>query len=262
MMEPNLTDRVAQLLLDEITGGGYRLGEVLPPEQAIAERLGVSRTILREAIARLKVEGILESKQGRGLAVIANTRPLVLRIHGIQNDDVDSILAIVELRRGVEIEAAALAAERRTAGDLRQMRDALDRMGNAIGSGDVAAGVTADLDFHQSVFRATGNEHYRNFFDFLGLLLRRNLEVSRKRSASIAGRGQAAQDEHENIFASIERSDPVEAGRCARVHVINTEARLRGLHPLKRSSRPTAPTRTRVAAEASDGAVSVKAGRR
>ncbi|WP_420225550.1 FadR/GntR family transcriptional regulator [Pigmentiphaga litoralis] len=71
--EPNLTDRIAQRLMDEITGGQYQIGDVLPPEQAIADRYGVSRTVLREAVSRLKSEGIVSSKQGRGLQVIANS---------------------------------------------------------------------------------------------------------------------------------------------------------------------------------------------
>jgi GntR family transcriptional repressor for pyruvate dehydrogenase complex len=233
-MQTSLTDRVAQTLLEEITGGGYRIGEVLPPEQVIAQRLGVSRTILREALARLKVEGILASKQGRGLAVVSNARPLVLRIQQVPEDDADRILGIVELRRGVEIEAAALAAERRTLGDLQAMRDALDRMEHALRSGEIAAGTTADLDFHRSIACATGNEHYRNFFDFLGLLLRRGLEVSRRRSASVDGRERQAQEEHEAVYAAIEMSDPAEARFRARIHVVNTEARLRSLHFLKR----------------------------
>lgn len=63
----NLTDRVAALLREEITRGSLNPGDVLPPEQLIAERLGVSRTVLREAVSRLKVDGLVVSKQGRGL---------------------------------------------------------------------------------------------------------------------------------------------------------------------------------------------------
>ena len=237
----SLTDRVAQILFDELTGGGYRIGELLPPEQVIAQRLNVSRTILREAIARLKVEGILESRQGRGLCVIANSRPLVLRIQEVEDDDIERIIDLVELRRGVEIEATALAAERRRPADLQALRDALERMTSALDVGDVAAGAAADLDFHRAIARATGNQHYRNFFDFLSLLLRRGLEVSRKRSARVGGRELQAQQEHQAIYDAVERSDPAQARCRARIHVVNTEARLRSLHPLKRLSQPRSP---------------------
>lgn len=98
--EPNLTERITRMLMDEITGGQYQLGEILPPEQVIADRLGVSRTVLREAVSRLKAEGIVSSKQGRGLAVIANTPLSVLRLHAAGEEDVEQTLGIVELRRG------------------------------------------------------------------------------------------------------------------------------------------------------------------
>ncbi len=225
--EPNLTDRIAEMLLDEITSGDYQIGEVLPPEQAIATRLGVSRTVLREAVSRLKVHGVVQSKQGRGLTVIQTSRPSVLRMQAAEIGDADQVLRIVELRRGFEIEAAALAAQRRDDDDLAAMRQALRSMSAAIASGDVAVGVDADMEFHRCVARATRNEHYLSFFEFLAVLLKRNLRVSRSRSAKIAGRGAQAQKEHEALFAAIEKGDAELARQQARTHVDNTESRLR-----------------------------------
>lgn len=225
--EPNLTDRVTEMLLDEITSGNYQVGEVLPPEQTIATRLGVSRTVLREAVSRLKGDGIVQSKQGRGLTVMQTARPSVLRMQAADIGDADQVLRIVELRRGFEIEAAPLAAERRNEEDLAAMRLALRKMADAIASGDVAVGVDADMEFHRCVARATRNEHYLNFFDFLAVLLKKNLRVSRSRSAKIAGRGAQAQKEHEALFAAIEKGDVELARQYARTHVDNTEARLR-----------------------------------
>ncbi|KGD92143.1 GntR family transcriptional regulator [Achromobacter sp. RTa] len=225
--EPNLTDRVTEMLLEEITSGDYRVGEVLPPEQIIATRMGVSRTVLREAVSRLKGDGIVQSKQGRGLTVMQTARPSVLRMQAADIGDADQVLRIVELRRGFEIEAAQLAAQRRSEEDLAAMRRALRKMGDAIATGDVAVGVDADMEFHRCVARATRNEHYLNFFDFLAVLLKKNLRVSRSRSAKIAGRGAQAQKEHEALFAAIEKGDVELARQQARTHVDNTEARLR-----------------------------------
>ncbi|WMD19927.1 FadR/GntR family transcriptional regulator [Achromobacter seleniivolatilans] len=225
--EPNLTDRVTEMLLDEITSGDYQVGEVLPPEQTIATRLGVSRTVLREAVSRLKGDGIVQSKQGRGLTVMQTARPSVLRMQAADIGDAEQVLRIVELRRGFEIEAAPLAAERRSEEDLAAMRKALRKMADAIASGDVAVGVDADMEFHRCVARATRNEHYLNFFDFLAVLLKKNLRVSRARSAKIAGRGAQAQKEHEALFAAIEKGDVELARQHARTHVDNTESRLR-----------------------------------
>lgn len=225
--EPNLTDRVTEMLLEEITSGDYQVGEVLPPEQIIATRMGVSRTVLREAVSRLKGDGIVQSKQGRGLTVMQTARPSVLRMQAADIGDADQVLRIVELRRGFEIEAAQLAAQRRSEEDLAAMRRALRKMADAIATGDVAVGVDADMEFHRCVARATRNEHYLNFFDFLAVLLKKNLRVSRSRSAKIAGRGAQAQKEHEALFAAIEKGDVELARQQARTHVDNTEARLR-----------------------------------
>lgn len=238
--EPNLTDRITEILINEITSGQYALGEVLPPEQIIAERLGVSRTVLREAVSRLKADGLVESKQGRGLAVTAVARPSVLRMHAADEGDIEQIISIVELRRGFEIEAASLAALRRTDQDLDAMRDSLDAMAQAIETDDVVAGVDADMRFHRAVAEATRNRHYTEFFSFLSQLLARNLQVSRTRSAK-ARRATDAQREHQLLFEAIERGDPELARDLARNHIENTETRLRDrmIYPgyLKRDAR-------------------------
>lgn len=108
------------------------------------------------------------------------------------------------------------------------MRAALAEMAKAVASGEIASGVDADLRFHRAVARATRNRNYIMFFDFLAVLLRKNLEVSRGRSAKVSGRGALAQKEHARLLAAIENGDPEAARQCARLHVENTESRLRG----------------------------------
>jgi DNA-binding FadR family transcriptional regulator len=222
----NLTDRVAAVLREEITGGTLKPGDVLPPEQLIAERLGVSRTVLREAVSRLKVQGLVASKQGRGLVVLNNRPSSVLRLHSANDHDLEELIAIVELRLGFEIEAAAFAAVRREEQDLAEMRGALAQMKEAIDTAEVSAGVDADFRFHQAIARATRNANYITFFEFFTELYRRNLLASRARSASTA-RGEQAQKEHEAIYEAIRKGDPELARRAARRHVENTGARLR-----------------------------------
>jgi len=223
--EPNLTERVTEMLLSQLTAGQYQPGDVLPPEQTIAEHMGVSRTVLREAVARLKAEGYVVSKQGRGLIVQANRRPAVLKMHAAEAGDFGEAMSIVELRQGFEMVAAALAAERRTPQDLEQMRNAVDRMREAIRSGDVAAGVQADLDFHQAIAAATRNEHYVAMFGFIAELYKKNLRVSREGSKA-AGRAADAQGEHERLLQAIEAGDADLARDRASIHVENTGLRL------------------------------------
>ena len=224
--EPNLTDRITEKLRKELTSGDYAPGDVLPPEQVIAEQMGVSRTVLREAVSRLKAEGIVASKQGRGLAVVNNRPSSVLRMAMASDHDINEIREVVELRLGFEIEAAAFAALRRDESDLAEMRTALDQMREAVETGEVAIGVEADLRFHAAIARATKNKNYVSFFNFLSDLYRRNLVVSRSRSAKTANRGQYAQKEHEAIYRAIEKGDADAARAAARSHTENTARRL------------------------------------
>lgn len=224
--ETNLTAWVTELLLGQITGRQYELGDVLPPEQQIADRMGISRTVLREAVARLKAEGYVTSKQGRGLIVTANRRPAVLKMHAPTPDNHVEVLAIVELRQGFEMTAASLAAQRRTPEDLEDMRDAVDRMREALRTGDVPSGVQADLDFHRAIAVATRNEHFVSMFGFIAELYQKNLRVSRE-SSKRAGRAADAQSEHEQLFAAIEAGDSALAAERASIHVDNTATRLK-----------------------------------
>ena len=226
-VEQNLTDRVAAQLVAEITGGQFQPGDVLAPEQAIAERLGVSRTVVREAVSRLKVDGLVASRQGRGLTVLNNRRSSVLRLPAFSGKDIEEVLAMVELRLGFEIEAAAFAARRRDQADLDAMRAALDDMARANAEGELAAGTEADFRFHHAIARAAHNRNYLTFFDFLGDLYQRNLLVSRGSSARNPAREEHAQEEHESIYAAIVAGDAEAARAAVRRHVENTGARLR-----------------------------------
>ncbi|HVL09547.1 MAG TPA: FadR/GntR family transcriptional regulator [Burkholderiaceae bacterium] len=222
----NLTDRVTSLLRTQITGGTFKAGDVLPPESLIAERLGVSRTVLREAISRLKVEGLVASKQGKGLVILDARPSSVFRLHAANQDDVEELIGIVELRTGFEIEAAGFAAMRRDDSDLAAMRQALADMRAALDAGQVEAGVDADFAFHQAIARATRNPNYVRFFEFFTELYKKNLLASRSRSAK-ASRGELAQAEHERIVEAIRKGDAELARAAARTHLENTASRLR-----------------------------------
>lgn len=239
--EPNLTERVTEMLLSQLTTGQYQPGDVLPPEQMIAEHIGVSRTVLREAVARLKAEGYVVSKQGRGLIVQANRRPAVLKLHEPEAGNFDEVLSIVELRQGFEMVAAALAAERRTQEGLDEMRGAVERMRKAIRSGDVAEGVQADLDFHRAIAMATRNEHYVAMFGFIAKLYHKNLTVSRE-SSKASGRTADAQREHELLLEAIEAGDPALARERASTHVENTALRLKARRQAAARLQPSKTT--------------------
>lgn len=223
---PNLTEQVTKVLREEITGGQRALGEALPSEQAMSEAFGVSRTVMREAIARLKAEGLVVTRQGLGVFVAANKSSWPFRFEG-SVESPGSVLKVVELRMGVEVEAAGLAAERRTKQDLREMKAALDEMSRAIQDDDLDRGVQADFNFHQALCKGTQNENFLEFFEFISRFLQNALYLSRYRSSRTKSQEYAVQTEHEAIYAAIAASDVEAARQAARQHIQNTAKRIR-----------------------------------
>jgi DNA-binding FadR family transcriptional regulator len=136
---------------------------------------------------------------------------------------------LIELRVPLEIEAAALAAVRRTKKDLADMQTALDGMAHAVQEG--SDGVDADVEFHRRIAIATGNPHFIAFTDFLGPFIRRGIRMSRMNTAEVPNRPFKVQGEHDRIFEAILSKKPKEAAEAASVHVRNTVKRLGTLAP-------------------------------
>lgn len=220
----SLVDQVTTVLREKIVTGVYEPGAMLPAVKDLAELWQVSRTVIREALSRLSAEGYVTSHQGRGVFVAQVLPPRRLEFPG--HADANNIVRILELRMGIETEAAALAALNRTDEDIKAIRTALDRMAEAISSGNVDHGIEADIDFHCGICTATGNEHFEALFVFLNQYFYENISISRRNSASTAGKGGAAQAEHRRIFDAIQARDVRRARRAMRIHVTNTARRL------------------------------------
>src|SRR5258706_1262715 len=121
-----LAERVVSELAAEIRHGTLRPGDRLPTESAAARRFSVSRTVVREALSRLQASGLVETRHAVGTFVTASRRETGLRTHAPENATVDDLLAMLELRIGVESEAAALPAARRMPPHPAAHRAALD----------------------------------------------------------------------------------------------------------------------------------------
>src|SRR6476620_2595056 len=115
---PTLSDQVSQALLARIESGQLKPGEKLPSEAVLAVEFGVSRTVVREAVSRLKHEALLESRQGSGVFVSLHTAMKPLKIDASVTESREEVLQIVELRRALESEAASVAAQRRSSSQL------------------------------------------------------------------------------------------------------------------------------------------------
>ena len=125
-----LAQRVSRHLVTEIRSGLYKPGDKLPPEADLAIQLGISRTILREALASLKQDGILESRQGRGMTVCAPGDRQAFRFSDIvETMSPTEANYLYEMRAILEAEAAALAAKRLAADDEQQNPPPLRRDG-------------------------------------------------------------------------------------------------------------------------------------
>ena len=119
----NRADEVARLLGERIRAGEFSVGARLPSEQIMASQFGVSRPVIREAIARLKNEGLVRTRQGSG-AFVCEWKMDSLQFDPGIGGRLESVLLIYELRKGIEAEAAALASARRTRAELANIEEA------------------------------------------------------------------------------------------------------------------------------------------
>ncbi|MDQ0741372.1 FadR/GntR family transcriptional regulator [Pseudomonas sp. W4I3] len=221
----NLAQGVVDALTQCILLGQLKPGEKLPSESTIVLEHGVSRTVVREAISKLQASGLVETRHGIGTFVLAQHPQQGLRLHV---DTVASVRNMLELRLGLEVQAVALAALRRTDAQLAHMRQALDDYQASLASNDSC--VEEDKRFHQLIAEATGNTFFSEIMQHLGTaMIPRTLVVGAERGgADFAKLGQLANLEHEAIFNAIKRQDP-DAARAAMVlHLTNSRDRFSG----------------------------------
>ena len=193
----SLVDQVIEQLRGEITGGGWPVGAKIPPEPVLSETLGVGRNTVREAVRALTHAGLLESRQGDGTYVRATSELSGAVRRRLERAE---LVEILEVRRGFEVEAARLAATRRTEADIAAIAVALARRDAAWAAGEHSAFVEADLEFHTAVVEATHNRVLTDLYRDFSAALR----------ASIGAAGillEHADVPHGPIAAAIEAGD-------------------------------------------------------
>ena len=211
----NLTDQLSSAMTSRIASGALAPGSRLPTEHALSTEFGVSRTVVREAISRLKSEGLVETRQGSGAFVAQSKLGIPFRIDPMSVDSLEATLEILELRLAVESEAAALAAERASAGQLAAIARALEDVRAAFERGD--DGVEEDLRFHRAIAEATNNSRYVDLTEFLERYVRRQIQITGGRAARASRMGET-QSEHRQIFEAIAAHDGDAARTHARAH--------------------------------------------
>jgi GntR family transcriptional regulator, transcriptional repressor for pyruvate dehydrogenase complex len=222
---PSLADVLAQRLAGDIAEGRYGPGEKLPSEQQIASSYGVSRPIVREAIGRLKHDGLITSRQGSGAFVAESGGASVFRLDVSNFTDRAEIESIIELLMAIESSATELAAQRRTEADLALIGTQLEAMQQAIGRGD--SGVDEDVAFHQAIVDATKNPFFKDLSTFLDRRVRSFIRTARANTAKLqTGHMMAVQEEHRTIFEAIKAQDSRAAREAAEDHLKRAAARL------------------------------------
>lgn len=229
-----LSGKLIRTISDRIASGQYRVGERLPSEQEMIEEFGVSRTVVREAIANLKANGGVNTVQGVGAFVVQQEKQSAFQIEEASNLSVaQEMVRVLELRVALETEAVALAAQRRTDAHLQTMNNALNTFRATMAAPEYTAAVgeeaaQADIAFHRAIAEATGNSHFLRLFNYLGEYM-----VSRSRLQTFKFGGGSVQEylgrtliEHERIYLAIEARDSDTARAAVRLHLAGSRDRL------------------------------------
>lgn len=222
----NLSQQVVSNIARLIESGALAPGQRLPSESEIVRREGVSRTVVREAISKLQAAGLIETRHGIGSFVSELTDRGDFGIERTVANTVGDVMALLEVRIGIETEGAALAATRRTEEHLRAMAKAMEAFLQEIHTGQ--GGVNPDFQFHLEIAKATGN---RYFLDILGTIGSKGIPRSRFQTEEREGQRQEYLErinrEHEDIYNAILRSDPEAARAAVRNHLGNSRERMR-----------------------------------
>ncbi len=216
-------------LAEQIKAGRLAPGARLPTEAELTRAARVSRTVVREAVAALRAEGLVVTRQGVGAFVSAAPQQAPFRIDPDGMRSIEDMLHVMELRLGVEIESAGLAAERATRAQLRAITAALEAMDRAAAQGKDA--VDQDLELHSAIAEATGNAQFPRFLQFVGRHLIPRRIVSGM-PQSMGGREaylKLLQAEHGAIVQAIQSRDPKAAREAMRRHLTRSVERYRKL---------------------------------
>lgn len=221
------TSDLVRMLSEDIRSGRIKPGEKLPTEQEIVKLTGVSRTVVREAVAALRAEGLVVTRQGVGAFVTAAPGQGMFRIATEEVTSVERVLQILELRVGLEVEAAGLAAMRATPEAVAAIREQHNEFFEGARRGELVIG--ADYAFHKAICEATGNAYFARILSSLGQIV-----IPRQSQASsipteeerVAYLTMVA-SEHGEILDAISRRDEARARQAMRFHLTKSYDRYR-----------------------------------
>jgi DNA-binding FadR family transcriptional regulator len=223
-MTTTLAQRVVAGLKDKILAGDLPPGHKLPSEAELIDEYGVSRTVVREAVTRLRAEGLVETFQGRGSFVLAMPEPTSFTVESAAIRTHHDVLDMIDFRLGIECEAAALAAARVDAAGAGSVRAALEAFVAAAPEDQVEA----DFRFHRAVAAASRNRFYLELLDSLGpmMIMLPRTRLGDAYSLTDAAHVDRVLREHDNVAAAVIAGDPDLARAAMRLHLGNSRRRL------------------------------------
>jgi GntR family transcriptional regulator, transcriptional repressor for pyruvate dehydrogenase complex len=219
----SLSAQVYARVVEAILRGDFGPQGKLPTESELASAYGVSRPTIREALSRLRSDGVVDSRRGAGSFVVRHpTGPSVEATPIRSLADVERYYAF---RSCVEAGAAAAAAEFRTAADLEALQAAFDAL-NAREEAGLAA-VEEDVRFHLAVARCSHNPFFVASIETSIAPIRQFMELARNAGGTRGPeRIRATRDEHQAIVDAVERRAPSDAAEAVRVHILNAKRRI------------------------------------
>jgi DNA-binding FadR family transcriptional regulator len=227
----SLVKRVSDSLREDIGSGRFAVGDKLPSQSLLTERYDVSRTVVREAIASLQADGLLAARQGAGVFVTARQAAPAVAMSPMQNIDYErlsSVLEILELRTAVEVEAAGLAATRRSPMQEEAIFAAHQAFAALVEKGERSS--AADFAFHQAIAAAANNPRFGEFLAFLGQgAIPRATLMTGEEEALPAGYLDKIVEEHRLIVQAISSRDEQAARGQMRTHLSGSQDRYRML---------------------------------
>lgn len=218
-----MTDQAIERIKEMIVSGELAPGDRLPPEKELSERLGLSRNSLREAVKALEVSRVLDVRRGDGTYVTSLEPRLLLEAISFVIDLHDSraLLEIFAVRRALEAEATAIAAQRATAEDVATLTASIE---SVAGGSDIEALVEHDVMFHRHIIQLAGNQYLASLLEGLTSA---TLRARLWRGLTQEGAIERTLTEHRAITAAVEAGDVSLARSLATVHVAGVEAWVR-----------------------------------
>lgn len=236
--KPKRAEKVIEALKGRITAGLLPPGAKLPTEVELVREFGVSRTVVREAIAMLSGDGLVQSRQGAGVFVLDRPKDSLAGMLTDLTGRLSAVLNVLEVRIAVEVEAAGLAADRRSAAQEADIRQAYAAFNADLDAGRPTG--EADLAFHRAIAEATNNPFFVEIFDVLGRrTIPRDL-VAMAAPEFVRSRPylETMQAEHGEILRAIARRDRRAAEDSMRLHLQESQHRYQMLLERSTSARP------------------------